>query len=220
MDVVLLELQKHSVDTETLRQDVGDLRQRHDESRRLLTQLIESMNILVKRLVKDPACDCREAGDAGGREEGGGGGGRGGGGGGDDLDGYVKVFDSPPGVYSDRSDDWNGGGSSSSDGGGKEVFMDQKGSGIGSPKLRSHNAGRPNHADETPRDLSVNQSRDETSRRDDGRGDGIFAMETTTTETRAPTTTAPDPIHEMYNGSVPKGQCNGLISGCSRCTFA
>ena len=149
-----------------------------------------------------------------------GGGGRGGGGGGDDLDGYVKVFDSPPGVYSDRSDDWNGGGSSSSDGGGKEVFMDQKGSGIGSPKLRSHNAGRPNHADETPRDLSVNQSRDETSRRDDGRGDGIFAMETTTTETRAPTTTAPDPIHEMYNGSVPKGQCNGLISGCSRCTFA
>lgn len=214
LDVVLLELQKHSVDTETLRQDVGDLRQRHDESRRLLTQLIESMNILVKRLVKNPACDCREAGDAGGGEDGGGGGG-------DDLDGYVKVFDSPPGVYSDRSGDWNGGGSSSSsDGGGKEVFMDQKGSGIGSPKLRSHIAGRPNHADETPRDLSVNQSRDKTNRRDGGLGDGILATETTTAETTAPTTTAPDPIHEMYNGSVPKGQCKGLISCCSRCTFA
>ena len=218
LDVVLLELQKHSVDTETLQQGVEDLRQRHDESRRLLMQLTESMNILVKKLVKNPACDCKEAGDAGGASGAGGGGGGGQRGGtDDDLDGYVKLFDSPPGVFSDRSGDWHEGKS----GGREKVFMDQKGDAITSPQLPSDNAERQNHDDETPRDLSVDQSRDETSRRDGGHGGGIVAVETTTsgtTTTTRSTTTAPDPIHRMYNGSVPKGQCKRLIKSSGQCT--
>ncbi|KAL8614059.1 hypothetical protein ACOMHN_026276 [Nucella lapillus] len=210
LDMVLLELQRHAVDTETLRENVHSLHERHEHSMRLLAQLTESVNILVKTLVKTPGgpCDCDRDADERrggyGRQRGGGAGGRGGEGGeGSNVndrdfhpeDEYVQLFDSSV----SHPDDSAAEESSTRDQG---LVMDQKKTRTLTPHISDK---LPGHVHEMPRDLEVNQSRADTR---DQNGDPSMAGGSTTssdaTTTTGTTTTTPDPILLMYNGSVPK----------------
>ncbi|XP_076471121.1 uncharacterized protein LOC143301015 [Babylonia areolata] len=223
VDMVLLEMQRQAVDTDSLREEVRDLQTRHEDSRRLLLQLTESVNILVKKLVKTPACECDSGGGGGGGGGGGdgdddergtggrrGGGGGGGGGGGDVVSGggdskgfqqednnvnnnHVKVFNASSRPSSDA---------------GQGVLMDEKGASVLSPHPGSDTHPHPHRTGQTPQDLGVNQTRAEVRGRQDGAlsvaPGTVTSAHTATSGPTTTTTTTPDPILMMYNGSVPK----------------
>lgn len=210
MDLLLLELEKRRVETESLRTELADLKQGLMDNRVILNQLWDGMDLLVKKLVKnaDGACaDRREQRRKGkgrrrNRKRGGSGeGGR-------RRTKGEKVSTDNPDVAAGGGADTLANGSSRTS---KEIaYRDDEGSesyNVTNVKseLPTSSRGRgsvpeylnphlyPRHGDEDGVLIEdVDSYVDEST-----------SMSEMSTE---PTATSPDPINALYNGSIPKGK--------------